>query len=98
MDNVSKDKAHLIDFGASNHMVACKYSFTTLDSDSCISIHMGDDSQITSKGKGIINLEHGSLKNALYVSSLASKSFSMYQMTHTSLLKRVTFSPNDVEI
>ena len=45
MANVSKDRDILIESGASNHMVfTCKYSFTSLDFNSCISIHMGDDS------------------------------------------------------
>ena len=75
-----------------------KDSLTSLDSDNCISIHMGDDSQISSKGKGTIQLEHGSFKNVLYVPSLASKSLYVYQITHTCLPKRFIFSPNDVEI
>ena len=98
MDNVSKARALIIDYGASNHMVACKDSFTSLDYDGCISIHMRDDSQISSKGKGIVQLEHGSLKNVLYVPSLASNLLSVYQITNTSFPKRVTFSPNDVDI
>ena len=72
MDNVSKDKSHLIDSGASNHMVACKDSFASLDSDSWISIHMGDDFQVSFEGKGTIHLEHGSFKNVLHVPSLDS--------------------------
>ena len=59
---------------------------------------MVDDSQITSKGKGIVKLEHGSFKNVLYVPYLASNMLSMYQMTHTGFPKRVTFIPNDVDI
>ena len=51
MDNVSKARALLIDSGASTHMVAFKDSFTLVDSNKCISIHMGDDSQVSSKGK-----------------------------------------------
>ena len=79
-------------------MIARKYSFTSLDSDSCISIHMGDDSLISSKGKGTIHLEHGSFQNVLYVPSLVSKIICIYQMTHTSFTKRFVFSPNDVYI
>ena len=37
-------KAYLIDFGASNHMVASKESFTTLDLSGGPNIHMGDNS------------------------------------------------------
>ena len=71
MDNVSKARALLIEYGASNHMVASKDYFTSLASDIFISIHMGDDSQVSSKGKGTIHLEHGSFKNVLYVPYLA---------------------------
>ena len=71
MDNDSKYRDLLIESKASNHMVTCKDSFTSLDSKSTISIHMGDYSQISSKGKGIVQLEHGSLKNVLYVPALA---------------------------
>lgn len=82
MANVLKPRALLIDSGASNHMVASKESFSSLDSDSSIPIHMGDDSQIISKGKGIVKLEHGSFYDVLYVPSLASNLLSVYQMTH----------------
>ena len=34
----------------------------------------------------------------LYVSSLAENLLSVYQMTHTRVPKRVSFSPNDFEI
>ena len=34
----------------------------------------------------------------MYVPSLASNILSVYQMTHTGVPKRVSFSPNDVEI
>ena len=79
-------------------MVEIKESFSFLDSDNNIPIHMGDDSQIILKGKGTIKLEHGSFYDVLYVPSLDSNMLSVYQMTHTGLSKRVTFSPNDVEI
>ena len=34
----------------------------------------------------------------MYVPSLAANLLSVYQMTHTRIPKRVSFSPNDVEI
>ena len=34
----------------------------------------------------------------MYVPSLAENILSVYQMTHTGMPKRVSFSPNDVEI
>ena len=93
MANVSKDRALLIDFGASNHMFACKDSFPSLDFYSCISIHMGDDSQISSKGKGAIHLEHGSFKNVLYVPSLASDVLYVYQMVNTGFPRNNCIHP-----
>ena len=59
---------------------------------------MGDDSQISSKGKGTAKLEHGSFKNVCYVPSLASNLVYLYQMTHKYFPNRVTFSPSYVEI
>ena len=44
MASVLNARSLLIYFVSSNHMVVCKDYFTSLDSDSCISIHMGDDS------------------------------------------------------
>ena len=59
---------------------------------------MGDDSTIISKGQGTVDLENGFFSNVLNVPSLASNILSVYQMTHTGIPKRVSFSPNDVEI
>ena len=47
---------------------------------------MGDDSTIITKGKGTVNLEHGSF-DILYVPSLASNLLNVYQMTHTGVPK-----------
>ena len=98
MDNFLKDRYLLSNYGASNHMVACNYSLTSLYFDSCITIYMGYDSQVSSKGKGTIHLEHGSFKNFLYVPSLDSNLLSVYQITHIGLPIRVVFNPDDVEI
>ena len=98
MENVSKPRALLIDSGALNHMVERKELFPFLDSDSSIPIHMGDDSQIISKGKGTVKLEHERYFYVLYVPSLASNILSVYQMSHTRVPKRVNFIPNDVDI
>ena len=42
----SKSHAFLIDLGASNHMVASRESFSSLQSNDSMDIHMGDDTQI----------------------------------------------------
>ena len=98
MESTSKSKAMLIEYGASNHMMAEKYSFSSLETRKSIPIHMGDDSTIISKGQGTVDLENGFFSNVLYVPSLASNILSVYQMTHTGMPKRVSFIPNDVEI
>ena len=59
---------------------------------------MGDDTQIQNEGKGTIKLEHGMLKNILYVPSLVANLLSVYQMTHTCSPKKVVFDPDLVEI
>ena len=59
---------------------------------------MGYNSQIRSKGKVSIKLEHGKFKYVLYVLSLAANMLYVYQMTHTSSPKRVIFGPDLVEI
>ena len=79
-------------------MMAERDSFSSLETDKSIPIHMGDDSTITFKGQGNIDLEHGYFSNVLYVPSLASNLLSVYQMTHTRVPKRVSFILDDVEI
>ena len=80
MASTSKPKYLLIDSGASNHMMESRESFSSLDTNKSIPIYMGDDSQIISKGKGTVKLEHVSFFDVLYVPSLASNLLSVYQM------------------
>ena len=79
-------------------MMAEKDSFSSLETKKSIPIHMGDDSTIISEGQGTVDLENGFFSNVLYVPSLAANILSFYQMTHTGMPKRFSFSPNDVEI
>ena len=78
MARTSKSKALLIDSGASNHMMDKRDSFSSLETEKSILIHMGDDSTIISEGQGMIDLENGYFSNVLYVSSLASDLLSVY--------------------
>ena len=98
MARTSKSKSLLIDSGDSNHMMAEKESFSSLETGKSIPIHMGDDSTIILEGQGMVDLENGYFSNVLYVSSLASNLHSVYQMTHIGVPKRVCFNPNDVAI
>ena len=59
---------------------------------------MGDNLETESKGKGILDFDHGSFNNVLYVPVLVANLLSVYQMTHTGSPKKVFFSPNEVEI
>ena len=80
----SKSHAFLIDSRASNHMVASKEPFSSLQLTDGPSIHMGDDTQIQAEGKGSIYLKHGLFKHVLYIPSLDVNLLSVYQITHTS--------------
>ena len=98
MASTSNSKALLIDSVALNHMMAEKYSFSSLETGKSIHIHMGDDSTIISEGQGTVDLENGFFSKVLYVPYLAANILSFYQMTHTGMPKRVSFIPNYVEI
>ena len=78
----STTQVFLIDSGASNHMAASRESFSSLQSFDGPSIQMGNNSQIQTKGKGSIKVEHGRFKDVIYVPSLDSNLLSVYQMTH----------------
>ena len=84
MESTSNSKALLIDSGDLNHMMAEKYSFSSLEIGKSIPIHMGDDSTIISEGQGTVDLENGFFSNVLYVSSLAANLLSVYHMTINS--------------
>ena len=71
MARTSNFHALLIDFGALNHMMDERDSFSSLNTRKSIPIHMGDDSTITSEGQGTVDLENGFFSNVLYVPSLA---------------------------
>ena len=59
---------------------------------------MGDDSEIQAKGIGRIDLEDGYFNNVLFVPDKKVNLLLVYQITHTGESKRVTFTPNAVEI
>ena len=78
MASTSKSKALLIDSRGSNHKMAERDSFSSLESGKSIPIHVGDDSTIILEGQGTVDLEHGYFSNVLYVPSLASNLLSVY--------------------
>ena len=64
-------------------MAASRESFSSLESFDGPSIQMGNNSKVKTKWKGSVKLEHGRVKDVLFVPSLASNLLSAYQMTHT---------------
>ena len=74
----SQSQAFLIDCRASNHLVASKESFSSLDLSDGPSIHMGDDSQIPVVGKCLIKFKHGVFKNVFDVPSHIKNLLSVY--------------------
>ena len=59
MESTSKSKALLIDSIDLNHMMAEIDSFSSLETDKSIPIHMGDGSTIISEGQGTVDVENG---------------------------------------
>ena len=79
-------------------MVSKRELFSSMDSNTGPAVRMRDGSEIHTKGIGRIDLEHDYFSEVLYVPYLAEKLFLVYQMTHTGEEKRVTFTPDIVEI
>ena len=79
-------------------MVLTRDSLYSLDALNVLNIVQRDDYETKNKGKGIIDLDHGSFINVIYVLGLVSNLLSVYQMNHTRSPKKVVFTPNDVEI
>ena len=79
-------------------MASMHDSFSGLHPYSGPSILMGDDSEILAKGIIRIDLENEYFNNVWYVPVLEMNLLFVYQMTHTSTTKKVTFTQNDVDI
>ena len=92
MASTSNSKELLIDSGDLNHMMDERDSFSSLDNNKSIPIHMGYDSTIISEEQGTVDLDNGYFSNVLYVPSMASNILSVYQITQTGVPKRVSFS------
>ena len=78
----------IIDSRAARHMGLTREAFSSLDDSNGPNILFGDKYKTKSKGKGRIDLDHGSFNNVFYVLGLVANILSVYQMTHTGLLRR----------
>ena len=88
-----RPSSFIIDFRALRHMVLTREAFSSLNDSNGPKIVLVDDSKMESKGKGRIDLDHGSFNNVLYVSGLVANLFSVYWMTHIRPPKKVVFTP-----
>ncbi|XP_039115786.1 uncharacterized protein LOC120251294 [Dioscorea cayenensis subsp. rotundata] len=81
----SDDAQWLVDSGCSNHMSGNKALFKDLDESFMLSVRLGDNTEITAKGKGtvVLNTLQGSVKllhNVQYVPGLAHNLLSVGQL------------------
>ena len=60
------------------HMVSTKEAFSSLYDSKGPKISLGDNSDTKIKGKGSIDIDHGSFNNVLYVPGLAANLWSVY--------------------
>ena len=88
----------IIDSRESRHMASVKDFFTSMYSYSGTIFQIDDDSKIQDNGIGRIDLEDRYFNNVLFVPDLEENLLLVYQMTHTGESKRVTFTPNAVDI
>ena len=72
----------IIDSRASRHIVSTWEALSSLDDSNGPNILLGDNSKTESKGKGRIDLDHGSFNNILNVPGLVVILLLDYQMTH----------------
>ena len=61
--STARSLSFIIDFGASRHMFSTSESFSSLDDSKGPNILLGENSETESKGKGIIDFDHGSFNN-----------------------------------
>eukprot|EP00253_Pinus_taeda_P035997 PITA_35997 len=88
----------ILDLGASNHMVASKYEFSSIEESTKSPIYLGDATRAKVCGEGIVDLEAGCFTNVLHVPSLSANLLSIYQITHSSSRRKMVFTPNSAMI
>jgi hypothetical protein len=88
----------IIDSGASHHMAATKEFYSSLDACKFPPILMGDNSPVEVTDKGRIELTNKSFENVLHIPKLSVNLISVYQMKNYGTGKRVTFTPDAVDI
>jgi hypothetical protein len=88
----------ILDLGASNHMAASKDEFSSIEESTRSLIYLGDATLANVCGERIVDLEGGCFTNVLHVPSLSENILSIYQITHSSLGRKVEFTPDSAVI
>ena len=73
----SSSPSFIIDYGASRHMVSTRENLSSLDNSKGPKIVLGEDSITDSMGKGMVDIDHGSFNDVLYVLGLDSNLLSV---------------------
>ena len=68
----SNSSSFIIDLGASRHMVSRREFFSSESSNAFLTVQMGDDFELQTRGIGRIDLDHGFFSDVLYVLDLAA--------------------------
>jgi hypothetical protein len=90
--------AWIIDSGASHHMDATKEVYYSVDACKGPPILMGDNSLVEVTDKGRIELTNKSFENVFHIPKLFVNLLSVYQMANSGTGKKVTLTPNVVDI
>jgi hypothetical protein len=82
----------ILDSGASNHMSASKYGFSSIEESTRSSIYFGDAILAKVCREGIVDLEGGCFKNVLHVPLLSTNLLLIYHITHSGSGRKVEFT------
>ena len=88
----------LIDSGASYHMDKDQAIFSTMHECNTKQIIVRDDRSLSVVGSGTVPVENNHFSDALCVPRISCNLLSLYQITHSSEGKTITFTPHQVLI
>jgi hypothetical protein len=88
----SNPSAWILNSGASNHMVASKDEFSSIEESTRSSIYLGDATPTKVCREGIVDIEGGFFTNVLNVPSLFVNILSIYNITHFRSVRKVEFT------
>jgi hypothetical protein len=98
MDVTSTPSDWILDSGASNHMAASKYEFSSIEESTRSPIYLGDATPAKVCREGIVDLEGGCFTYVLHVPSLSANLLSIYNITHSMSGRKVEFTPDSAVI